>query len=532
MPLGLWPGAWARRNPGAVAAVDGEFQLSFAELADRVDILATNLLGSGLSCGDNMVMQLPNCWEFIVLFFACQRIGVAPALALPQHREQELGYIAEHVNARAIAVKDHWRGYDHQALAARVVSRLAEPVPVLVAGEGVTPGNLDLVRLATPPRGTGPDRAILDRIEPDPLDAAFFLLSGGTTGTPKIIARTHDDYGYSVRCSAEACGYDAHTVFLAALPMAHGLTLGGPGVLGALAVGGRVVIAASPNPDTAFPIIAAQRVTTTAVTPAVALRWLEAAAEPTRPDLSSLAMLQVAGAPLPRETARRIEPVLGCRLQQVFGMSEGLHCYTRAGDPLDVVLNTQGRPMSPGDELLIVDAERRPVPVGEVGELLVRGPTTIRGYFADPDADGRSFAPGGWYRTGDLVCQDRRGNLTVKGRTKDVVNRGGEKISAEEVERPLLALPQVAQAAVIPLPDAALGERVCACVVLHPGHRLDIADVRDACIRAGLAPFKAPERLERLPGMPLTAVGKVDKKALRELVLARTATNGRSGEAA
>lgn len=515
-PLGSWPRDWARRHGHGVAIVDGEHRLTYEDLAARVDALAQGLLEAGLAPGDNIVIQLPNTWEFVVLFLACQRIGVAPALALPQHRDEELAHISRHVRARAIVVPEYWREYDHHSLASRVAARLPWPVDVLVAGDTSGATRAGVRRLST--SGTA-DREGLDALAPDPLDAAFFLLSGGTTGTPKIIARTHDDYGYSVRSSAEACGYDANTVFLATLPMAHGLTLGGPGVLGVLFVGGRLVIARSPNPRTVFPLIRAQRVTTTAVTPAVAHRWLEAAGGGDA-DLSSLDMLQVAGAPLPRQAALRIEPVLGCRLQQVFGMSEGLHCYTRAGDPPEVVIDTQGRPISPDDELMVVDADLQPVPPGDTGELLVRGPTTIRGYFADPEADAESFVTGGWYRTGDLVSVDALGNVTVRGRTKDVVNRAGEKISAAEVERPLRALPQVAQAGVIAVPDPELGERVCACVVVAPGHAVSLSDLRAACHNAGLAEFKAPERVVWLANLPLTPVGKIDKKALREQVLA------------
>jgi 2,3-dihydroxybenzoate-AMP ligase len=525
--LGAWPGEWASAYGERVALVDGATRISYSQLAARCEVLAVRLLEAGLKSGDNIVMQLPNCWEFVALFFACQRIGVAPALTLPQHRDHEIGQIAQRVGARAIAVPDTWRHYDHQALAARVGARLQWPVRVLVAGAAVTSGSLDLRAMLDP--GAGRCRERLDPIGADPRDAAFFLLSGGTTGVPKLIARTHDDYGYSVRCTAEVCGSRGDDVFLAVLPAAHGLTLGGPGVLGTLAHGGRVVFAPSPEPARAFGMIARERVTRTAVTPAVAHRWLRAAADG-EPDLSSLRILQIGGAPLAPEVAARIEPVLGCALQQVFGMSEGLHCFGRLHDPPEVVIGTQGRPMSPADEVRVVDERGRQVGVGEVGELLARGPCVIRGYYADPDADARAFAPGGWYRTGDLVRQDSRGNISVRGRVKDIINRGGEKISAEEVEDLLRTLPQVEQLSVISVPDAELGERVCVCVVLRPGHSLALAQVREACQRSGLAAYKVPEVLAPLDALPLTPVGKVDKNMLRDRVMHATTKEGTADE--
>jgi 2,3-dihydroxybenzoate-AMP ligase len=517
VPLGTWPRSWERQYGDRIAVVDGDERLSFEDLDRCVDALAANLLGAGLVPGDNIVVQLPNCWQFVVLFFACQRIGVAPALALPAHRDQELTRVADRIQAAAIVVPDRWREYDHRRLAARVAARTPWPLRVLVLGDVNAPGHVDLRAMFT--SAVAKD---LDAVSPDPQDAAFFLLSGGTTGGSKLIARTHNDYGYSVRASVDACGYTADTVFLAALPMAHGLTLGGPGVLGVLAAGGRLVIAASPAPRLTFPLIDAERVTTTAVTPAVAHRWLQWTGGSTA-DLSSLEMLQVAGAPLSRAIAERIEPELGCRLQQVYGMSEGLHCYTRVGDTAEVVLGTQGRPISAADELRVVDPGQCSVLPGEIGELLVRGPTTIRGYFAEPVTNSRVFTADGWYRTGDLVTQDEQGNVTVRRRTKDVINRGGEKVSAAEVERPLLAMSQVAQASVVAVGDPELGERVCACIETRPGQRLGLAELRAACRSAGLADYMAPERIELFDHLPLTSIGKPDKQALRAAVAGRVA---------
>jgi 2,3-dihydroxybenzoate-AMP ligase len=158
-------------------------------------------------------------------------------------------------------------------------------------------------------------------------------------------------------------------------------------------------------------------------------------------DLSTLEVLQVGGAKLVPELARRIRPALGCDVQQVFGMAEGLLNFTRLDDPDEVKFTTQGRPMSPDDDIAVVDEFGDPVPPGEPGELITQGPYTLRGYFRAREHNARAFTPDGWYRSGDIVRLDRAGNLVVEGRAKDLINRGGEKISAEEVEDLLLAHP-------------------------------------------------------------------------------------------
>jgi 2,3-dihydroxybenzoate-AMP ligase len=203
----------------------------------------------------------------------------------------------------------------------------------------------------------------------------------------------------------------------------------------------------------------------------VALRWIEAP-ERAQFDLSSLRLLQVGGARLNPEPARRITPTLGCQLQQVFGMAEGLLNYTRLDDPDQEIVETQGRPCSPDDEIRIVDDDDRDVPPGKPGHLLTRGPYTIRGYYKAPEYNRRAFTSDGYYRTGDVVCLSHGGNLMVEGREKDMINRGGEKISAEEVENLILAHPSVFNVAVVAMPDPVLGERTCAYVIPKPGASL------------------------------------------------------------
>jgi salicylate---CoA ligase len=369
---------------------------------------------------------------------------------------------------------------------------------------------------AEPEPGQAEDRDRWDAAQPDPRDVAVFLLSGGTTGLPKLIARTHNDYAYNARASAQLCQLVEHTVYLVALPASHNFPLACPGILGTLLAGGRVVMLPAPQPAATFAAIEREGVTITAVVPAVAQRWLAHATEHGASQLRTLKILQVGGARLADELAWRVRPVLGATLQQVFGMAEGLLNYTRLDDPDEVICATQGRPLSPGDEVRIVASDGRDLPDGQPGALLTRGPYTPRGYYRAPEQNSRAFTPDGWYASGDVVRRRPDGNLVVEGRDKDMINRGGEKISAEEVENLLYRMPGIAQVAAVAAPDAELGERVCVFVVPAAGEDITLTAIRDGLAAAGVAKFKWPERLELAAELPVTKVGKLDKKALRD----------------
>jgi len=443
-------------------------------------------------------------------------------MALPPHRAHEISYLVEFSDAIAYAVPARYRDYDYQALARQVNDACPSLAYVLVAGEGVDRSFVDLRGMLHETADADEVRRALRQQRPDPSDVALFLLSGGTTGLPKLIPRTHDDYAYNARGSAAVCGFGPETVYMVVLPAGHNFPLGSPGILGVFHHGGRVVLAPTPSPEVALPLIERERVTVTSVVPAVAIHWMDA---PLRAscDLSSLQVLQVGGARLNPEAARRVGPALGCRLQQVFGMAEGLLNFTRLDDPEEMIVSTQGRPMSPDDEVRVVDASGHPVSVGEAGELCTRGPCTVRGYYDAPEYNLRAFTPDGFYRSGDVVRMDAAGNFIVEGRQKDLINRAGEKVSAEEVENLILSHPAVFNVAVVAMPDPVAGERVCAYAVLHGGASLALSDLAGFLHGRGIAQYKLPERLEIIDALPLTGVGKVDKKALREDIAAKLA---------
>ncbi|WP_347900784.1 AMP-binding protein [Pseudomonas purpurea] len=499
-----------RRFAEREALVDGAQRSSYQQLDARVDSLCAGLFAMGLRAGDNVVVQLPNRSAFVEVCFALYRLGVRPIFALPAHRHLEIGRFCAFANARAYFCADQEAGFDYRHLARKLKSEHAELQWVVVAGEAQEFVALEALHLNAAPAQWP---------SPAPDDVACFQLSGGSTGIPKLIPRRHNEYLYNLRASAELCGLSSRSVYLAALPMAHNFAMCCPGFMGTFLVGGCVVLSTSPSAETCFALIEQEGVTHTAVVPPLALVWLDAAQARGR-GVPQLELLQVGGAKLSFEAARRIEPVLECRLQQVFGMAEGLICYTHPEDPPQRVLHTQGHPLSPADEIRVVDDFDNEVPVGQVGQLLTRGPYTIRGYYRHPDHNAQAFTADGFYRTGDRVALTPDGYLMVEGRDKDLINRGGEKIAAEEVENLLLSHPGVADIALVAMPDAYLGERTCAFVIPR-GVTPRAPELLRHLREQGLAAFKLPDRFEFIEAFPQTGVGKVSRKHLREAIQQR-----------
>lgn len=499
--------ARAAAHPDRVAVVGGDERWTYADLLARAEENAARFFALGLEPGDRVVVQLPNIPEFLSVVFGLFRARLVPVYALPAHRIVEIAHFARTAEARGYIVADRHEGFDYRRLAAEVRAQVPELEHVVVAGE---PGEFRALDALAATAGLPDDAA--------PSDVAFLQISGGSTGLSKLIPRTHDDYIYSFAASAEICRLGEDSVYLAALPVAHNFPMSSPGVFGALHAGSRVVMAPSPSPEAAFPLIARERVTITGLVPPLALLWLQAAPK-TEHDLSSLQVLQVGGAKFMPEAARRVRPVLGCTLQQVFGMAEGLVNYTRLDDPEEIIVGTQGRPISEDDEVLVLDDAGDPVPDGAPGHLLTRGPYTIRAYHNDDAANARAFTPDGYYRTGDVVKRLPGGYLVVQGRAGDHINRAGEKISAEEIEDHLLSHPGVFDAAVVSLPDPYLGERSCAFVIAQ-GDRPKAAALKAATLKAwvrgrGLAEFKVPDQIVFVDAFETTAVGKVSRKQLR-----------------
>ena len=512
------------RYSDRVAIIDRDREVTYAELDERATRLALNLLDEGLRPLDRVVVQLPNVVEFAYFYFALQKIGCIPIMALPTHRYREISQFVELSGAAACVAPDRARDFDYTKLIRRIRDAHTNLRLGIILG-AAPKGFLSLTELIERKSVRSADE--LKSITIDPEDPALFQLSGGTTGVPKLIPRTHNDYVYNSKMAASVTSVGPDKILLDVLPLAHNLPLACPGLQGFFIHGGKVVLANTTRGEDIFPLIERHRITHVAVVPALLIRWIN---DPLikKFDLSSLQVIQSGGQRLQPEIRRRTEELIpSVTVQENFGMAEGMLMFVRLDDAEAVRMETVGRPISPDDEVRLVDEDDNEVAPGEVGEFLARGPYTLRGYYGAPEYNARAFTTDGFYRSGDLMRQHPSGNYMVEGRKKDLINRGGEKISAEEVENLILTHPAVQNVACVPIPDPVLGERMCACVILRKGRSLALPDLVAFLAEQEIAKHKLPERLEIMDDFLLSPFGKVSKKDLTDRIANKLKEEGK-----
>ncbi|MDP2725944.1 MAG: AMP-binding protein [Dehalococcoidia bacterium] len=511
----------AAKNHGPREAVVGDDRgrYTYSDLKKLSDRLALHLLEIGLRPKDRVLVQLTNVPEFVILYFGLQKAGLIPILALPQHRLHEVGYFAELTEARAYAIPSRVKNFDYGELARQVQEKAPSVQFILAQGEGEPAGSISLAKLLADPIEERVSLKRLEEVRPDPLEVALFLLSGGTTGLPKLIPRTHNDYICNSRAVFNVIPYERDSVFLIAVPIEHNYPLV-TGLQPTIMVGGKIVLSQSTEVDHLMRLVERERVTVMPTVPALVIRIIDHPEFP-KYDKSSIKLIICGAQKLQPELKPRIGKAFGAAVQEGFGMAEGLHLFNRLDAPEEMRNQTVGLPISPGDEMRLVDEEGRDVQEGEPGELICRGPYTLRGYYKAPDHNRKSFNSEGFYLTGDIMRRGPGGGLVVEGRRKDMINRGGEHISAEEIENLIITHPAVHNVAAIGMPDPALGEKVCAYVILKPGHGLTFQELCSFLMGKDIAKFKLPERLELVSEFPLTNIGKVSKKDLREDIARR-----------
>ena len=504
------------RHTGRMALRGSEGEVSYAELDTITDRLSAAFLRMGLQPMDRVVFQLGNCNELVFGFIACLKAGLIPVCTLAAHRESEIGYLGKHAAARMHFVQGDDAKFDDVAFA----ERMQGDMPAMqwtVQARGVRRGKALHLRELVDAMPIDEARQLLAKVVIDPFQVAVFQLSGGTTGVPKIIPRFHNEYIYNMRAVADFCGYRSDDCLFMPLPMMHNLNMGccfGPFLL----TGGTVAVATSLAPEALGDIFKRCQPTWTVFAGPIAER-LKPAIESGKLPLDKLrGVISANNAPVLRQ-------LLKAPVRHIFGMTEGVIMLTRESDPQEVKDSMVGVPVSAHDQVKLykIGTEEEITEEGVEGECAFSGPYTIHGYYDAAERNAQTFTSDGMYRSGDLMLfRDIGGKryYQFRGRTKDVVDRAGEKINSEEVETMVARHPAITAAAVIGMPDKVYGERVCAFITVREGMAApDVASIGSFLQKEGLAKFKWPERVEVLAELPLTNAGKLSKPRLKELIV-------------
>lgn len=501
--------------------------ISYAEFDAQTDRAAAGLLALGLKPLDRVLFQAANSPELIVALIACLKAGLIPTCTLAAHREREIGYLGRHVDARAMIVQGDDAKFDLEAFALKMLPDVPTIRHVIsLRGQprdGVT--RMEDLIAATPAAAA---REAVLAVPRDAYQVAVFQLSGGTTGVPKVIPRMQNDYLLNANLTIDAIGYRSDDAMFMPMPMIHNACMI-CFIMPVLLAGAAFVIAEDMTPESWAAAFRRTPPTFIGVIRPLMPR-LEAAF-----DLEPQALGRVR-AFWSADAARMLREKYGLPAYPMFGMSEGLNLYCRPDDPEQARDWSVGWPLSRLDEVrLVAPGTLDPVADGEIGEMLCRGPYTISGYYNAPERNREAFTADGFYKPGDLLVRsviDGRTYYAFAGRTKDVVDRGSEKINCEEVELAVSTHAAIAGCAVVGMPDPVLGERVCAYVVLRGGHVTpSLSELQVHMTALGLAKFKWPERIETVEALPLTKVGKLDKAALRTDIARRLEQPGATAAA-
>ena len=485
---------------------------SYRELAAEVDTVALGLLALGVRRGDRVGIWSPNCPEWFVLQFATARIGAVLVTVNPGYRAHELEFVLKQAGVRTVVALPSFKTSDYAGMLAATAPNCPELRDVVLIGEESWQRLLDAGRSAEPARlaaagtGLGPD---------DPINIQY---TSGTTGFPKGATLSHRNIlnnGYFV---GELCEYTEQDRICVPVPFYHcfGMVMGN---LAAVSHGACVVIPAPAfDPDATLRAVAAESCTSLYGVPTMFIAMLNHPGF-TGHDLSSLRTGIMAGSPCPTEVMKQVVERMGMRDVSIcYGMTETspVSCQTRTTDSLDHRVSTVGL-VGPHLEVKVIDpATGATLPRGEDGELCTRGYSVMLGYWAQPEQTAEAVDPDGWMHTGDLAAMDADGYLTITGRIKDMVIRGGENVYPREIEEFLYTHPDVLDAQVVGVPDATYGEELMAWVRLRPGAaELTAEAVRAFCL-GRLAHYKIPRYVHVEDAFPITVTGKIRKVEMRE----------------
>ncbi len=534
-----WPGLTfgdildraADMHPEKEAFVDGKTRLSFGQARAKVDTLAIGFMNLGINPRDRVLVQLPNWNEFALAYFALQKIGAIPVLLIDRYRQYEISHLIKMTGAGYWIVPLTYKTYDYFPVINDILKEQTGLKGVVtVRGEIAEEGMYCMEKLLADTEVSDTDRATLTDNRPDPMAVAHMGPTGGTTGLPKIVPRTHN----SILCATDFCSRSwdltSRDITLIAGPIGHDLSFS-KGFVASVLMQGKTIFLDSTDRGEICRTIETEKVTAIVWVPTLAKMLLEYEDLDTY-DLSSLKRMHSGGGASFPALIREVTEKLGCKYYNGFGATEGISTITRTTDDFDTICGTVGRPTCPYDSYKVVDHEGQALPQGKAGELVIKGPGVFTGYYKNPIENAAVFTEDGFFKTGDMAKFDKKGNAILTGRIKEMINRGGESISAVEIESLIMDHPDVVSVAVVPMPDPLLGERVCAFIQPAFGARLTFDDIILYLKGRKASVLQLPERIEFMETLPLTAANKLDKKALMKHIEKRLMRNaGYAGEA-
>jgi cyclohexanecarboxylate-CoA ligase len=520
--------AAVQRHPDKTAVVDPFGRLTYAELARLVDRLALAFLDVGIETGDVVSFQLPNWNQFVIVQFALSRLGAVGNPLIPIYRQRELRFMLQLASSKVMIIPRTFRGFDYAAMMRELRPELPNLERIYVLGDEV-PEDMDSfdALLSTPWEERG-DVAALRARRVNPNALAEIIFTSGTTGEPKGVMHTHNTILCPILSLIERLQLTDREVVLMASTFGHqtGYLYGVhmPTVLGGTGV--YMDVWQAPR---AVELIEAEGVTfTMGATPF--LSDLAYAPNLDRHGIDSLRVFLSAGAAIPRQLVIDARERLRCAISAGWGMTENaLVTVNRMDDPLEKVFGTDGCCLR-GMEVKVVDEAGKDLPAGQEGELLCRGPQHFAGYYRRPQVTAASFVDGGWFTTGDRAVMDADGYISISGRSKDIIIRGGENIPVVEVENLLHKHPKVHNVAIVAMPDPRLQEKACAFVVPKPGETFTFEEMITYLLEQQLAKQYLPERLEVVTEFPMTPSGKIQKYMLRQRIAERVAEEQRHRE--
>jgi 2,3-dihydroxybenzoate-AMP ligase len=500
--------------PRKECLVEGDIRLTYSQLREKTDRLAISLIKLGIKSGDRVLLQFPVWHEFVYSFFALHKIGAITTLLLPGHGAIEIGHLCKLTKAIAWMLPEKYRNIDYLPIIDEVRKSNPQLRHIILVRAKESNQFINLEKLIQNADLSEDSIKELSNRKPEPTEVAVIAPSGGTTGMPKAVPRTHNDYICGIEYKSRGLELNSFDTSIVLTPLGHHMSLNA-GLLAAIFTFGKTVLLDSTRPEDFCKTVQKERVTCGPIVPTLIQRIVDFEGLKDY-DLSSLIRLNVGGAPSNPDLIKKVRERIGCKFLNAYGSTEGLACQVRLDDDEETVLHTVGRPLTPYDTVKVIGPDGKELPPNTEGELVAKGPTIFSGYLNLPEENERAFTKEGFYRTGDMAIIDDKGNVRITGRIKDIIIRGGENISAIAVEELISAHPDVKEVAVVGMPDKDLGEKVCAYIVPAAGKKPTLDDIAKFMKEKGAGKLLIPERLEYIDAIPLTSTNKPDKKVLRE----------------